>query len=146
MWLWAEAPKQSWFWRVINVGRALLSRISGQTFWGCNSSLTDGLYAVGVESLAVFKAVTTVWVWLPTQNLRRAAICRGGVDISGKDYGLFFFFPHLNMETQFLSVPPVLCSHSLNRTGRLTLCTHDFAFRKNSSTVVLSFKNDMLSM
>ena len=28
----------------------------------------------------------------------------------------------------------------------LTLCTQDFAFRKNSSTVVLSFRNDMLSM
>ena len=57
------------------------------------------------------------------------------------------FSLHLNVKTKALPLLPLSPAPLESVTNRaLTLCTQDFAFRKNSSTVVLSFRNDMLSM
>ena len=57
------------------------------------------------------------------------------------------FFLHLNIKTKALPLLPASLAPLESAANRaLTLCTQDFAFRKNSSTVVLSFRNDMLSM
>lgn len=44
------------------------------------------------------------------------------------------------------TVSKSLGKYSANTNKCLTLCTQAFAFRKNSSTVFLSFRKDMLSM
>ena len=57
------------------------------------------------------------------------------------------FSLHLNVNTKALPLlPPSAAPPEAATNTALTLCTQDFAFRKNSSTVVLSFRNDMLSM